>query len=69
MTRILQARVGDTHIAKLNALKSQTGLTTSQLFRQFIDLAEVKPAEIAVKLSKNANSDVSTYQGQHVATA
>ncbi len=69
MNTILQARVGERHIRKMATLKAQTGLTVSQLFRQLIDRAEVKPLEATVYLSTNANSDVNTREGSHVAAA
>ena len=57
MTTILQARVNQYHLQKLDSLKAKTGLTVSQLFRQLIERAEVKPVEFSVNLSTNANSD------------
>ncbi len=67
MTTILQARVSEHQIQKIESLKAQTGLTVSQLFRRLIDCAEVKPLDAKVILSTNAKSDVNTSQGSHVA--
>jgi hypothetical protein len=69
MDTILQARVGERHIQKMATLKAQTGLTVSQLFRQLIERAEVKPLEATVNLSANANNDVTTREGSHVVVA
>ncbi len=57
MNTTLQARIGDTHLKKLELIKAKTGLSISFLIRQMIDAAEVRPAEVTVNLSTNANSD------------
>ncbi len=57
MTTIVQARVSEGHLQKIETLKAQTGLTVSQLFRQLIDRAVVKPLDATVNLSTNSNSD------------
>jgi hypothetical protein len=43
-------------------------LTVSQLFRRLVDAAEIKPLEINVNLSANANDDT-TRQGKNVVVA
>jgi len=68
MTTILQARVNERHLQKVENLKAQTGLSTSQLFRQLIERAVVKPLDATVNLSTKANSDV-IRQDSHVAVA
>ncbi len=50
MTTTLQARVYENHLKKVAKLKAKTGLTTSQLFRELISAAEVKPVEMVVNL-------------------
>ncbi len=65
----LQARVEKRHLQKLELLSAQTGLKKSFLIRQLIDAAVVEPAQITVRLSTNANSDVNIRQDSHVAAA
>ncbi len=65
----LQARFNDEGIAKLNRLRDATGLTTSQILRRLLDVAEVRPLEVSVVLPAKSNSDVTTHQGFHVAVA
>jgi antitoxin component of RelBE/YafQ-DinJ toxin-antitoxin module len=67
MKSTLQARIDDSHLKKLAAIKARTGLNTSFLIRQMIDAVEVEPARINVHLSTNEKSDVNTGQGSHVA--
>lgn len=69
MTTILQARFDEARLQKVSRIQKATGLTVSQLFRQLIDVVEVKPMEATINLSTNANSDVNTGQGSHVAAA
>ncbi len=65
MTTILHARIDEKRIAKVARIQSQTGLTVSQLLRSLIDAVEVKPAEIAVRLSQKTEIDT-TRQGNSV---
>ncbi len=67
MKTTLQARFDDIGLNKLESIKAQTGLTTSQLLRRLVDAVEIEPAKITVILSTNAKSDVTTRQGSHVA--
>jgi hypothetical protein len=69
MTKVIQSRFDEPRLSKLAVIQAKTGLTASALFRRLIDAAEVEPAKIAVDLSTNANSDVTTLQGSHVADA
>jgi hypothetical protein len=56
MTEKIQARIGAEHIAKLQFLEAQIGLTTPQVIRFLIEHAEVvQPAKVT--LSTNAKSD------------
>lgn len=66
MKTTLQARFDDIRLNKLESIKAQTGLTTSQLLRRLVDAAEVEPAKINVNLFANAESDT-TRQGKSVA--
>lgn len=68
MTTVLQARVNEQHLEKLDALKNQTGLTTSQIFRRLLERAEARHVQTTINLSENANSDV-TRPGTIVAVA
>jgi hypothetical protein len=64
MTEKIQARIGAEHIAKLQFLEAQTGLTTPQVIRFLIEHAEVvQPAKVT--LSTNANDDI-TRRGSNV---
>ena len=68
MTTVLQARFDEDRLKKISRIQADTGLTVSQLFRRLIDAAEVKPLEINVNLSTNANDDT-TGQGKSVVVA
>ena len=65
MTTLLQARFDEARLRKINQMQAATGLTVAQLFRRMVDAAEVKPLEINVNLSTNANDDT-TRQGSNV---
>jgi antitoxin component of RelBE/YafQ-DinJ toxin-antitoxin module len=65
MTTVLQARFDEARLKKINRIQADTGLTVSQLFRRLVDAAEIKPLEISVNLSTNANDDI-TRQGSNV---
>ena len=69
MTTILQARFDEDRLQKISRIQAETGMSVSELLRRLVDAAEVKPLEINVNLSTNANSDVNTGQGSHVAVA
>ena len=68
MTTILQARFDEARLQKVSRIQQATGLTVSQLFRQLIDVVEVKPMEATINLSTNANDDI-TGQGKNVVVA
>ncbi len=56
MKSTLQARIEDSHLNKLAAIKALTGLNTSFLIRQMIDAVEVEPAKINVNLAATNNT-------------
>ena len=65
---ILQARFDKMRLNKLEAIKSATGFSTSEVFRRLVDAAEIQPAKINVNLSANANDDIAR-QGSNVVVA
>ena len=55
---VAQVRLDPQRVARVQEMKAQTGMTTSQLFRRLIDAAEVKPASITVhsEVAKSAEA-------------
>lgn len=66
MSKILLARFDEARIEKISRIQKSTGLTVSQLFRKFVDVAEVET--LRLNLSANANDDT-TGQGKNVVAA
>jgi hypothetical protein len=65
MSTVLQARFDENRVKKINRIQQETGMSVSELFRRLVDAAEIKPLEISVNLSANANDDI-TRQGSNV---
>jgi len=68
MTMILQARVDEARLQKVNRIQRETGMSVSELFRWLIDVAEVKPLEATAILSTPAPS-VTTWRDASDAVA
>lgn len=64
---VAQVRLDSQRVARVQQMKAQTGMTTSQLFRRLIDAATVAPASITVdsEIAKSAE----TLQGENGAFA
>ena len=56
MTVVVQTRLDEGRLSKLEAIKAKTGFNTSQLFRKLIDCVEVEPAKITINFGQ-AKSD------------
>ena len=62
----IRARVNQSHIAKIEQMKRQTGLTQSQLLRLMVEQAEVKGRpSVTVSLEKTNGYSVNTRQSHH----
>jgi hypothetical protein len=68
MTVVVQTRLDEGRLSKLESIKAKTGFNTSQLFRKLIDCVEVEPATITINFGQ-AKSDVNIRQDSHVAFA
>jgi hypothetical protein len=60
MTTVLHARFDEARLQKISRIQQATGLTTSQILRKLIDVAEVQPFDATVNLSANAASTTHT---------
>lgn len=68
-TEFMRFRVEPWHAEKMKQIKVQTGIGASELLRRMIEKIEIRPVDTKVVLFQNANSDVNSRQGSHVAVA
>ena len=61
MTVVVQTRLDEGRLSKLEAIKAKTGFNTSQLFRKLIDCVEVEPAKITINFGQAKSAE--TLQG------
>ncbi len=55
---IAQVRLDPNRVKKVEQMKRQTGLTTSQLIRAMIDATEITPAQIIVAPEKIGSAEM-----------